>query len=345
MHFLVTGGLGYIGSHTVIQLCKAKHIVSIIDDCRNSSEQTINTLHNITGQQIKLYKTDISNKAELFEIIKSMEQPDYIIHFAALKNVGESTEIPLEYYKNNICGLLNILEFAKEIECPNFIFSSSCTVYPHNAPLPLTEHIKAEASNKSYNTIVTGNSPYGTTKLMCEQILHDITTADSFWNIIILRYFNPVGNHSSGLVGDSFKLKRNMNLFTAILNNKYINKSVQIFGNTYPTNDGTAIRDYIHVVDVADAHIIAAEWSKYRKGLEVFNIGTGKGYSVLEIINKFNERGFNINYQIVEKRKGDIAEVYADCTKAKNILKWHPKYFLDNMVQDGINYYNKITSV
>jgi UDP-glucose 4-epimerase len=341
MHFIITGGLGYIGSHTVIQLCNAGHTVSIIDDCRNSKEETIDTLCELTGQDIPFYNIDITNKTILLCSLLGANdtKPDVIIHFAALKSVGDSTEQPLEYYQNNIIGLLNMLELAKQLQCPNFIFSSSCTVYPHFAPKPLTEQIRAEASNTEYETIVTGFSPYGTSKLMCEQILHDIAKSDQFWNIVILRYFNPVGNHKSGQIGDSFKISKNLNLFTAIVNNKIINQPVKVFGGTYPTLDGTAVRDYIHVMDVAEAHRVAAEWSKNKKGLEVFNIGTGTGYSVLEVINKFNEKGFGIRYEMVAKRKGDIAEVYADCAKAKNILGWHPKYCLDDMVEDTINYF------
>lgn len=343
MHFLVTGGLGYIGAHTVIQLYNSGHTATIIDDCRNSNEKTVEFLTHIVGKQIIFHKIDITNKTELFNCIKDLENiVDFIIHFAALKNVGESTRIPLEYYQNNLTGLLNILDLAKAINCPNFIFSSSCTVYPHNAAKPLTEMVRAAPSSTSYDTIATCQNPYGTSKLICEQILHDISAADKFWNITILRYFNPVGNHSSGLIGDNFKdNSKSMNLFTAILNNKFNNKPVQVFGNTYPTNDGTAIRDYIHVIDLADAHILAAEWSINNKGLEVFNIGTGKGYSVLEILNKFISKGFSIQYNIVEARKGDIDEVYADITKTKNILKWESKYSLDRMVEDTISFFNK----
>lgn len=337
MRFIVTGGLGYIGAHTVIQLYKAGHTVIIIDDCRNSEEYTLQSLEQIIGISPTFYKIDITNKKKLFKNLGDCIA-DYIIHFAALKNVGESVKIPLKYYNNNILSLLNMLELAKHINCHNFIFSSSCTVYGHNAAKPLTEDVPAKASNRLYKTIRTGSSPYGTTKIICEQILHDISAADSFWNITILRYFNPVGNHQSHLIGDNFKTpKGTMNLFTSILNKIYNNKSVDVFGNTYPTHDGTCIRDYIHVLDVADAHIAAAKYSK--KGLEVFNIGTGQGYSVLEIINKFNEYGIKVNYNIIEARKGDIAEVWADCTKAKNILKWEPKYSLDNMVQDTISYF------
>ena len=336
MRFIVTGGLGYIGAHTVIQLYQAGHTAVILDDCRNSSIETLHNLERIVQQPIPFLNIDITNKTALLD--SKLPKADFIIHFAALKNVGDSTEFPFEYYENNLVGLLNMLALAKEINCPNFIFSSSCTVYPHNAPRPLTEQIKASASNQEYETVVTGSSPYGTTKLMCEQILHDISKADQFWNIKILRYFNPVGNHNSNLIGDSFsKTKKGMNLFTAILNKALYKEPVKIFGNTYNTKDGTCIRDYIHVLDVADAHILASKYLS--KGLEVFNIGTGMGYSVLEVLQKFNELGLKIDYEIVEARKGDVAEVWADCSKAKNILKWEPKYSLDNMVQDTISYY------
>jgi UDP-glucose 4-epimerase len=351
MRFLVTGGLGYIGAHTVLQLYYTGHTVQIIDDCRNSDEKTLDTLQGLINKKIDYFKIDITNRQFLLSRYSAsrlhvdephLQKPDFIIHFAALKNVGESVQKPLEYYNNNLIGLLNILELARALKCPNFIFSSSCTVFPHFAPKPLTEHIRAAASNKEYDSIVTGFSPYGTSKLMCEQILHDLAKSDpSFWNITILRYFNPVGNHPTGKLGDSLELKQSMNLFTAILNNKKVNKPVKIFGSDYQTRDGTAIRDYIHVMDLAEAHITAATYSKDKKGLEVFNIGTGHGYSVLEIVNKFNELGFGIEYEIVERREGDVADIYADCTKAKKILKWQSKFSLDDMVRDSINYYNK----
>lgn len=336
MRFIVTGGLGYIGAHTVIQLYKAGHTAIILDDCRNSSVETLHNLETIVQQPIPFLNIDITNKTALLET--RLPKADFIIHFAALKNVGESTEFPFEYYENNLKGLLNMLALAKKINCPNFIFSSSCTVYPHNAPRPLTEEVKAAASNQEFETVITGMSPYGTTKLMCEQILHDISKADQFWNITILRYFNPVGNHPSQLIGDNiFKTKKSMNLFTAILNRVVNKEPADIYGHTYETRDGTCVRDYIHVLDVANAHILAAEHSK--KGLEVFNIGTGQGYSVLEIVNKFNELGLKVEHRFLEARNGDVAEVWADCTKAKNILKWYPKYSLDDMVQDTVQYY------
>lgn len=343
MRFIVTGGLGYIGAHTVIQLYEAGHTAVILDDCRNSEEKTVESLQQIIGKPITHYNVDITNKEQLFNCLLGREKkhnPDFIIHFAALKNVGESTEQPLEYYQNNLIGLLNMLAIAKEINCPNFIFSSSCTVYPHDAPRPLTEDIKAAASNTMFQTIVTGSSPYGTTKLMCEQILHDIAHADGFWNITILRYFNPVGNHSSNMIGDNFKItKKSMNLFTAVLNKYYHKDRVEIFGSYHPTKDGTCVRDYIHVIDLAEAHIRAAEVSKFKKGLEVFNIGTGQGYSVLEIINKFNDCGLKVEYYMGSARKGDVADVWADCSKAKNILKWEPKYSLDDMVQSSVQFF------
>jgi UDP-glucose 4-epimerase len=338
MRFIVTGGLGYIGAHTVVQLYQAGHTAIILDDCRNSSIETLHKLETIVQQPIPFLNIDITNKTALLEI--KLPKIDFIIHFAALKNVGESVEKPFEYYENNISCLLNMLSLAKELNCPKFIFSSSCTVYPHDAPRPLIEKVKAEASNQSYETIVTGMSPYGTSKLMCEQILHDIAVADDFWNITILRYFNPVGNHASQLIGDDFtKTKKSMNLFTAILN-KSVNKfPLEIYGNDHPTSDGTCVRDYIHVLDIADAHILAAENSQNKKGIDVFNLGLGRGYSVLEIVHKFNEMGLKIDYTFLEARKGDIASIWADSTKAKNILKWDPKYSLDDMVQSTVLYF------
>jgi UDP-glucose 4-epimerase len=337
MRFIVTGGLGYIGAHTVVQLYQAGHTAIILDNCVNSQEKTAESINKIVGQSVPFYRVDITDKEQLFNCLKNITT-DTIIHFAALKNVGESVEKAFDYYQNNLTSLLNMLAVAKEINCPNFIFSSSCTVYPHDAPRPLTEKVRAAASNQKYDTIISGLSPYGTSKLICEQILHDIAIADPFWNITVLRYFNPVGNHSSYLIGEDFlHKKKSMNLFPAILNKVLNSEPVEIFGKEYPTKDGTCVRDYIHVVDVANAHILAAEYCK--KGIEVFNIGAGQGYSLLEIVNKFNECGLKVDYTIVNARVGDVAEVWADYTKVKHILKWQPKYTLDDMVQSTIQYF------
>lgn len=355
MYIIVTGGIGYIGSHTVYELYKSGYEPIIIDNLINSSLKSKENLKKLIksdfGKDILYYDIDLCNEAQLLELAKRYANKiEGIIHFAALKNVGESNLHPFKFYNNNLKSLLNILQFAKEVNCPNFIFSSSATVYPHSSPNPIQETSEenkavASASNSTkHNTIITGPSPYGTTKIMAEQILHDLAKADSFWNIIILRYFNPAGYHKSGLLGEEIiNYTIQQNLFPTILINKKYNKSLTIFGDDYNTPDGTAIRDYIHIEDLAYAHIKALEYSQKNKKLEVFNIGVGKGYSVKEIIQGFIHKGFSIQYTVVGRREGDAEEVYADSTKAINILEWKPMFTLDHMIKSTIDYYDKQT--
>ena len=353
---LVTGGIGYIGSHTVYELYNLGYNVIIIDNLINSSHISLENLKKLIktdfNKEIKYYNIDLCDKHKIIEFAQNINFDNIkisgIIHFAALKNVGESTIHPFDYYDNNIKSLLNIVFLAKEINCYNFIFSSSCTVYPHGSKMPLKEVSSdmkplAMANNTTkFSTIVTGPNPYGNTKIICEQILHDISKADTKWNITILRYFNPAGYHSCGLLGEVIvNYTTQQNLFMTILSSKKYNKTVNVFGSDYNTPDGTAIRDYIHVIDLANSHIKALEWAKNKCGLSVFNIGLGKAYSVKDILNGFIKNGFNIDYILTDRREGDSEMVYADNSKALNILGWKPKLNLEDMIKSSIDYYNK----
>ncbi len=346
MTILVTGGLGYIGSHTVVTLCEKGYDVAILDNFCNSDIQRLHTLRSITGCSLPFYDVDIAIYDALHAIIDGCLPPfDHIIHFAALKDVGESNDRPFDYYQTNVGGLLNIVRFAETIGCKNLIFSSSCTVYSDVCELPYREDGMAGAGNVRYNTIISGNHPYGTSKIMGEQILHDLCAADPTWNVVILRYFNPVGSHASGLIGDPFDTTRkHMNLFPAILRAKATGVPIKIFGDTYPTPDGTAVRDYIHVCDVAAAHVDASEWSSEKGGgISCFNIGLGKGVSVKEIVQEFEAQGFSVATEIVERRKGDAAMAYANTEAASRQLGWAPRFSLQDMVRDTILYFTSST--
>jgi len=345
MKIVVTGGLGYIGSHTCINLLNKDHDIIIIDNCVNSKKDTLNKLFKITGKKINYIDIDLRDRPSVLELaeLKLFNGVDGIIHFAALKKVGESNTMPFEYYQNNLFSLLNIIELCKKLNCYNFIYSSSATVYPESSTHPFLE-TQATANNHRYPYMVTGPSPYGTTKIVGEQILQDISAADEKWNIVLLRYFNPVGNHSSGLIGDDIFVKNPFfNLFTAIMNKKCQGLPLTIFGNDYSTPDGTCIRDYVHVLDVADAHVRTLEWGSSKKGLHCFNIGMGKGISVKEVVDKFNEKGFNLKYEYVSRRMGDIPSMCADTKHTEDIIGWTAKYDLNRMVEDTIRYYNAQT--
>lgn len=352
MAIIITGGLGFIGSHTALALAAQNQEIIILDNCINSSPKTHKLLEQLktTTAKISHYNVDITNYQALIEIAIKIRfiinNPiTAIIHFAALKAVGESNEKPLDYYHNNITGLINMVRFAKLLSCPNFIFSSSATVYPHNAPLPCVEDGNhAQQTDRRYSTIITAAHPYGNTKLIGEQILNDVAAADKTLNIIILRYFNPVGNHESGLLGEDFINARPNNLFPAILSAMYNNTTIKVFGTDYNTPDGSAIRDFIHVSDVADAHVVAMNWLKTNPGIHCFNVGSGHGYSVLSVINNFIKHGAPLKYECTERRQGDAEQVYADTTRATNILEWTPKYTLDDMVKHTLIYYNKVRS-
>ncbi|MGL5416421.1 MAG: UDP-glucose 4-epimerase GalE [Clostridium sp.] len=323
-NILVTGGIGYIGSHTAVELLEKGHRVIILDNLSNSNRKIKDRIEEISGKNIKFYEGDILDKSILKRIFIE-EDIHTVIHFAALKSVGESVEKPLEYYNNNLAGTINLLQVMKEHNIKNIIFSSSATVYGEAKEMPISE-----SSEK-----LPGTNPYGKTKSMMEEILTDLYTSDNQWNIVLLRYFNPVGAHKSGLIGE---------LPNGIPNNlmPYVSKvavgeleSLSVFGNDYDTEDGTGVRDYIHVVDLADGHVKAINKIEESCGLKVYNLGTGKGYSVLEIIKAFEQASKRkINYKIVERRPGDIGTCYADPTLAKEELGWEASLDLNNMCED-----------
>ncbi|RHE85596.1 UDP-glucose 4-epimerase GalE [Streptococcus anginosus] len=327
---LVTGGAGFIGTHTVIELVNAGHEVVIVDNLVNSSKKSVEVVERIVGQKIPFYQVDIRDKKALLEIFK-VEQPTGVIHFAALKAVGESTQIPLTYYENNITGTLTLLRVMEEVNCKNIIFSSSATVYGDPHTVPILEDFPLSVTN-----------PYGRTKLMIEEMLTDIYKADSSWNVVLLRYFNPIGAHESGDLGENPNgIPNNLLPYvTQVAVGKL--KEVQVFGNDYPTVDGTGVRDYIHVVDLAKGHVAALQKIEGTAGLNIYNLGTGKGYSVLEIIQNMEKAvGKPIPYKIVDRRPGDIATCYADSTKAKEELGWEAQFDITRMCQDAWHWQSK----
>lgn len=325
MSILVTGGAGYIGSHTVIELVNAGYDVVVVDNLCNSSKESMNRVEEITGKAIKFYEVDILDKEGLTKVFEN-ESIDSVIHFAGLKAVGESVAKPWLYYNNNITGTLVLLEVMNAFNVKNIVFSSSATVYGSPAEIPITENCpKGEITN-----------PYGQTKSMIEQILTDIYKADTEWNIILLRYFNPIGAHKSGRIGENPNGIPNnlMPYITQVAVGRL--KCLGVFGNDYPTPDGTGVRDYIHVVDLASGHVKAIEKISTNPGLKVYNLGTGKGYSVLDIVKNFEKAsGVKIPYEIKPRRAGDIAECYADASKAKEELGWEAKYGILEMCEDS----------
>lgn len=325
MAILVTGGAGYIGSHTVVELQEAGYDVVVVDNLSNSSEESLKRVEKITGKPVRFYKTDILDREGLEEIF-SKENIECCIHFAGLKAVGESVEKPWEYYYNNISGTLVLLDVMRKHDVKNMIFSSSATVYGSPAFVPITEACpKGEITN-----------PYGQTKSMLEQVLTDLQKADPEWNVILLRYFNPIGAHKSGTIGENPNGIPNnlMPYITQVAVGKL--KQLGVFGNDYDTHDGTGVRDYIHVVDLAKGHVKAIEKIRKNPGLEIYNLGTGTGYSVLDIVKNFEEAsGVKIPYAIKERRAGDIATCYSDATKAKNELGWTAEYGIREMCEDS----------
>ena len=325
MAILVTGGAGFIGSHTVVELQNAGYDVVVLDNLSNSSEKSLERVKEITGKDVKFYKTDILDREGLEEIF-AKEQIDSCIHFAGLKAVGESVQKPWEYYNNNIAGTLVLVDVMRKHNVKNIVFSSSSTVYGTPKSVPLTEKSpKGEPTN-----------PYGWTKSMLEQILSDIQKADPEWNVILLRYFNPIGAHKSGKIGENPNGIPNnlMPYITQVAVGKL--KELGVFGDDYPTKDGTGVRDYIHVVDLAEGHVKAVEKLKENPGLKIYNLGTGIGYSVLDIVKSFEEAtGVKIPYVIKERRAGDIAENYADATLAKEELGWVAKNGIKEMCEDS----------
>ena len=325
MAILVTGGAGYIGSHTCIELINAGYEVVVVDNLYNSSKESLKRVGTIVGQEIKFYEADIRDAAAMKNVFDN-EKIEAVIHFAGLKAVGESVAKPMEYYDNNINGTLVLCNAMKEAGVKNIIFSSSATVYGDPAFIPITEECpKGQCTN-----------PYGWTKSMLEQILTDIHTSDNEWNVVLLRYFNPVGAHKSGTIGEDPKGIPNnlMPYITQVAVGK--RECLGVFGNDYDTHDGTGVRDYIHVVDLADGHVKALKKIEEKAGVCVYNLGTGNGYSVLDMVKAFGKAcGHEIKYEIKERRPGDIATCYADPTKAKNELGWEAKRGLDEMCEDS----------
>ena len=329
-NILVTGGAGYIGSHTIVDLTLNGYNVIVVDNLSNSKIQVIDRVETITGKKIKFYQDDITD-IDMLKKIFSENKIDAVIHFAGYKAVGESCAKPLMYYNNNIIGTLNLLSVMKEFNCKNIIFSSSATVYGNPASVPITEDFPLSTTN-----------PYGTTKLFIEYILKDVYNADKEFNIGILRYFNPIGASKTGLIGEDPNGKPN-NLcpyITKVLFGKL--DKLHIFGNDYPTPDGTGIRDYIHVEDLARGHRLALNKLFDNSGLYIVNLGTGRGYSVLDVVNAFEKvSGKKIPYVIDPRRSGDIAMCYADTTKAKEFLGFVAENDIEDMVRDAINFQMK----
>jgi UDP-glucose 4-epimerase len=325
MAILVTGDAGYIGSHTVVELQNAGYEVVVLDNLSNSSEKSLERVAKITGKPVTFYKADILDREALNEIF-TKEQVECVIHFAGLKAVGESVAKPWEYYQNNIAGTLILVDVMRQHGVKNIIFSSSSTVYGMPDAIPVTEESpKKDCTN-----------PYGWTKSMLEQILSDIQKADPQWNVILLRYFNPIGAHQSGTIGENPNGIPNnlMPYITQVAVGK--RPELGIFGNDYNTPDGTGVRDYIHVVDLADGHVKALKKIKENAGLCIYNLGTGVGYSVLDLVKTFEETtGVKIPYSIKERRAGDIDANYADASKAKNELGWEAKYGVKEMCADS----------
>ncbi|MBR1453260.1 MAG: UDP-glucose 4-epimerase GalE [Lachnospiraceae bacterium] len=328
---LVTGGTGYIGSHTIIELVSAGYSVVVVDNLSNSSETVLSRIEKITGVNIPFYKIDIRN-SDSIDAVMSKHSIDCCIHLAGVKSVGESVSNPWKYYENNLVSTLTLVDALRRHNCKNIVFSSSATVYGNPKIAPITENCKKGACT----------NPYGWTKWMIEQIFNDLYTSDKEWNVVILRYFNPIGAHKSGLIGeDSNGIPNNlMPYITQVAIGKL--EKLHVFGNDYPTPDGTCIRDYIHVVDLARGHLKALNAINNNCGVEVYNIGTGRGYSVLEMISTFEKVNFvKIPYIITARRRGDVAVCYSEPMKALKELGWKAEYGIEDMCQDSWNWQRK----
>lgn len=330
MKVLVTGGAGYIGSHTCVELLDAGYELVIVDNFSNSKPEVLNRIKEITGKDFKFYEVDLLDKEGL-EVAFAENEIDAVIHFAGLKAVGESVQIPLRYYHNNITGTIILCELMEKYDVKKMVFSSSATVYGMPDRVPISEDFPLRATN-----------PYGRTKLMIEEILRDLAVTDDKWSIALLRYFNPIGAHSSGRIGeDPNGIPNNlMPYITQVASGKL--KELKVFGNDYPTKDGTGVRDYIHVVDLAKGHLKALEKVANTTGVDAYNLGTGTGYSVLEVINAFEKAsGQKVPYVITDRRPGDVAICYADPTKAKNELGWVAEKGIYEMCADSWNWQSK----
>ena len=331
---LVTGGLGYIGSHTCVELLKSDYEVIVIDTLNNSKEEVKQRIEKITNKKIKFYYGDVRNKI-LLESIFNDNRIDAVIHFAGLKSVGESNHQPLDYYDNNLGSTITLLEIMKKNNIKNIVFSSSATVYGDNANVPINEDCE----------IGNGNCPYARTKIIIETILNDLYDSDNDWNIIILRYFNPIGAHPSGLIGENPNgIPNNLMPYIAqVASGKQ--EYLKIYGNDYETKDGTGIRDYIHVCDLAKGHVSAINNILKKTGLKIYNLGTGIGYSVFDVVHTFEKvSGKTINYKIVDRRQGDIAISYTDPSKAYKELNFKATNTLEDMCKDQWNWEQKQNS-
>ena len=325
MKILLTGGAGFIGSHTIVELDNAGYEVVVVDNFVNSKKESLERVAQIIGKQVPYYKADIRDR-EALEAVFSENQFDAVIHFAGLKAVGESVAKPLEYYENNMSGTFVLLDVMRTHGCKNIIFSSSATVYGDPAIIPITEECpKGQCTN-----------PYGQTKSMLEEVLKDVQRADTEWNVVLLRYFNPIGAHASGLIGENPNGIPN-NLMPYITQTAIgIRKELGVFGNDYDTPDGTGVRDYIHVVDLALGHVAALKAIERKCGLAVYNLGTGHGYSVLDVVKAFEKaNGLHVPYKIMPRRPGDIATCYCDPSKARQELGWEAKYGIEDMCRDS----------
>lgn len=331
MTILVTGGAGYIGSHTCVELLNAGYDVVVLDNLYNASEKAVERVKQITGRELVFYNADVCDRAAVTKIFDE-QKIDAVIHFAGYKAVGESVHKPIEYYTNNIDGTLILTDVMRAHGCKNFIFSSSATVYGDPAFVPITEECpKGKCTN-----------PYGWTKWMIEQILTDIHTADPEWNVILLRYFNPIGAHKSGLIGEDPKgIPNNLLPYIAQVAIGKLD-CLGVFGNDYDTPDGTGVRDYIHVVDLARGHVKAIEKLAANDGVSIYNLGTGHGYSVLQVVAAFEKAcGHKIKYEIKPRRDGDIAQCYCDPSRAERELGWKAEYGIEEMCADSWNWQTK----
>ena len=330
MAILLTGGAGFIGSHTCVELLNAGYEPVIADNFYNSSEAVLARLETITGKAVRCYNVDVCDAAALDKVFDN-HTFEAVIHFAGYKAVGESVVKPLEYYRNNLDSTLTLCETMRKHGVKRFVFSSSATVYGNTQTMPLLETMPTGCTN-----------PYGWTKYMIEQILQDVAKAYPDWAVALLRYFNPIGAHKSGLIGeDPVGIPNNLMPFIAQVASGKLEK-VRVFGDDYPTPDGTGVRDYIHVVDLAKGHVAACDYLKGHTGCEVFNLGTGVGYSVLDLIRTFEKvNGIHIPYEVIERRAGDIATCYADATRAHEMLHWQAEKSLEDMCRDAWNWQSR----
>ena len=328
MNILLTGGAGFIGSHTIVELFNAGHDVVVVDNLCNSKADVMDKVKEITGRIVPFYEADVRDKNAMNKIFEE-NKIDVVIHFAGLKAVGESVAKPLEYYENNMGNTFTLIEVMRQHGCKNIIFSSSATVYGDPAIIPITEECpKGQCTN-----------PYGKTKSMLEEVLSDVQKADPEWNVVLLRYFNPIGAHKSGLIGENPNGIPN-NLMPYITQTAIgIREELGVFGNDYDTHDGTGVRDYIHVCDLATGHVAALQAIERKCGLAVYNLGTGHGYSVLDVVNAFEKaNGLKVPYSIKPRRPGDVATCYCNPEKAKRELGWEAKYGIEDMCRDSWNF-------